>query len=107
VRRVAAAVAQKGPKGEFWVGEALERDILRRIDGYVRCIPCMRVMLMTLGNSRYPAALSTHHQHTMAYLPINIAKALSVDPSLIQRAVEGFYMRDPAQLRVSPLSSTV
>lgn len=38
----------------------------------------------------------------MAYLPINIAKALRVDPSLIQRAVEGFYMRDPAQLRVSP-----
>jgi hypothetical protein len=33
VRRVAAAVVKEGPKGEFWVGEALERDILRRIDG--------------------------------------------------------------------------
>lgn len=32
---------------------------------------------------------------------MDIARALSEDPELIQRAVEGFYVRDPAQLRAA------
>ncbi len=51
--------------------------------------------------SSYPGALKTHQHHTKAYLPISIAKALAVSPELIQKAVEGFYVRDPSQLRVS------
>lgn len=90
VRTLRRSLAQG--KAEFRVSEALEGDILNRINVY-------------------PAALETHHQHTIAYLPVNIAKALRTDPGLIQRAVEGFYMRDPAQLRVSrekrPLQSAL
>lgn len=48
----------------------------------------------------YPAALSTHQHHAKAYLPTKVARALNASPELIQRAVEGFYVRDPAQLRV-------
>ncbi|KAJ9104213.1 hypothetical protein QFC19_004030 [Naganishia cerealis] len=73
---------EEATQSKFWVGTALESDILQRINGY-------------------PDALATHHQHTKAYLPINIAKALKVSPDLVQRAVEGFYMRDPAQLRAA------
>ncbi|KAJ9119510.1 hypothetical protein QFC22_003218 [Naganishia vaughanmartiniae] len=73
---------QEATESKFWAGNSLENDILQRINGY-------------------PNALATHHQHTKAYLPVNIAKALTVSPDLVQRAVEGFYMRDPAQLRAA------
>lgn len=43
--------------------------------------------------------MSDHLHHTKAYLPLPVARALSQNPSLIQKAVEGFYVRDPAQLR--------
>ncbi|KAJ9096360.1 hypothetical protein QFC21_005181 [Naganishia friedmannii] len=86
--------SEEATKSKLWVGNALENDILQRINGY-------------------PDTLATHHQHTKAYLPVNIAKALQVSPDLVQRAVEGFYMRDPAQLRAAarttrfpPLPST-
>ncbi|KAI0001888.1 SGT1 protein-domain-containing protein [Russula vinacea] len=36
-----------------------------------------------------------------AYLPIDIAKALSVDPALVQKATEIFYTRDAVQLRAA------
>ncbi|TXT05023.1 hypothetical protein VHUM_03843 [Vanrija humicola] len=49
----------------------------------------------------YPAALKTHQHRTKVYLPVPIAKALHEAPDLIQRAVEGFYVRDPAQLRAA------
>lgn len=42
---------------------------------------------------------------TKAYLPLDIARALSVDPSLIQKPVETFYTRDAVQLRVSIFDS--
>lgn len=50
---------------------------------------------------RYPRAMGDHLHRTKAYLPVQIAKVLSRGPELVQRAVEGFYVRDPAQLRVS------
>ena len=37
---------------------------------------------------------------TRAYLPSDVAKALPVNPSLVQKAVETFYTRDGLQLRV-------
>ena len=45
--------------------------------------------------------MSEHLHHTKAYLPLPVARALSQNPSLIQKAVEGFYVRDPAQLRAA------
>lgn len=57
-------------------------------------------MTMCTANSSYPAALATHQHRAKAYLPEPIARALHTRPELIQRAVEGFYVRDPAQLRV-------
>ncbi|KAI0029146.1 SGT1 protein-domain-containing protein [Vararia minispora EC-137] len=50
---------------------------------------------------RYPAALSLHIHKTKAFLPIDIVKALAVQPSLVQKAVEVFYTRDPIQLRAA------
>jgi SGT1 protein len=49
---------------------------------------------------RYPNNLSHHVHKAKAYLPVDIAKALSTDPALVQKAVEAFYTRDAAQLRV-------
>ena len=51
----------------------------------------------------YPEALRTHQHRAKAYIPEKVARALAVEPKLIQRAVEGFYVRDPSQLRVSLL----
>jgi hypothetical protein len=53
-----------------------------------------------LSVERYPSSLSHHVHKAKAYLPIDIAKALSVDPALVQKATEIFYTRDAVQLRV-------
>ncbi|ORX34672.1 SGT1 protein-domain-containing protein [Kockovaella imperatae] len=62
--------------------QAIERAVWSRVEGY-------------------HGRLRDHLHRTNAYLPIGIAKALSVQPDLIQRAVEAFYVRDPAQLRAA------
>ncbi|KAI0304748.1 SGT1 protein-domain-containing protein [Russula brevipes] len=51
--------------------------------------------------ARYPASLSEHVHKAKAYLPVDIAKALSVNPELVQRAAEIFYTRDAVQLRAA------
>ncbi|KAL4068293.1 SGT1 protein-domain-containing protein [Scleroderma yunnanense] len=51
--------------------------------------------------SGYPDASRLHVHSTKAYLPIDIARALSVDPSLVQKPVEAFYTRDALQLRAA------
>ncbi|KAJ7630599.1 SGT1 protein-domain-containing protein [Roridomyces roridus] len=49
----------------------------------------------------YPAAAKNHVHATNAYLPVDIARALASDPSLIQKPVETFYTRDAIQLRAA------
>lgn len=49
---------------------------------------------------RYPSAARQHVHVTKAYLPLDIAKALSKERSLVQKAIETFYTRDAVQLRV-------
>jgi SGT1 protein len=49
---------------------------------------------------RYPNNLSHHVHNAKAYLPVDIAKALSINPTLVQKAAETFYTRDGTQLRV-------
>jgi hypothetical protein len=49
---------------------------------------------------RYPSSLSHHVHKAKVYLPVDIAKALSVNPALVQKATEIFYTRDAIQLRV-------
>jgi hypothetical protein len=78
--RRALTVAADG-RGQFYSPD-IEGDVWERISGY-------------------PGTLRTHHHRAKAYLPVNIAKALKVDPALGQRAVEGFYTRDAAQLRLA------
>lgn len=51
--------------------------------------------------SGYPAAAKSHVHTTKAYLPLDIARTLSVDPSLVQKPVETFYTRDAVQLRAA------
>jgi hypothetical protein len=51
--------------------------------------------------SSYPAAAKSHVHTTKAYLPLDIARALSIDPSLVQKPVETFYTRDAVQLRAA------
>ena len=48
----------------------------------------------------YPVSVKSHVHVTKAHLPVDIVKALSVYPSLVQKAVEAFYTRDAIQLRV-------
>ena len=49
---------------------------------------------------RYPSSLSHHVHKAKVYLPVDVAKALSVNPALVQKATESFYTRDAIQLRV-------
>ncbi|KAL4243144.1 Ecd family protein [Abortiporus biennis] len=49
----------------------------------------------------YPAAAAQHIHNTNAYLPVDIAKALSINPYLVQKAIETFYTRDALQLRAA------
>jgi hypothetical protein len=63
------------------------------------------VFVLCRGNTyhyveRYPDNLSHHVHKAKAYLPVDIAKALSTNPTLVQKAAEAFYTRDAAQLRV-------
>ncbi|KAF8624765.1 hypothetical protein AX15_005659 [Amanita polypyramis BW_CC] len=51
--------------------------------------------------SGYPAALKNHIHVSKAWIPIDVAKALAINPSLVQRAVEMFYTRDALQLRAA------
>ncbi|KAL0950808.1 hypothetical protein HGRIS_007573 [Hohenbuehelia grisea] len=51
--------------------------------------------------SSYPQALRSHVHVTKAWLPVDIARALSANPSLTQKPVETFYTRDAAQLRAA------
>ncbi|KAJ6574750.1 SGT1-domain-containing protein [Mycena capillaripes] len=49
----------------------------------------------------YPAAAKNHIHATKVYIPVDIARALASDPSLIQKPVETFYTRDAIQLRAA------
>jgi hypothetical protein len=49
----------------------------------------------------YPQAILQHTHLTKAYIPSDIALALTQEPSLVQRAVETFYTRDSLQLRAA------
>jgi hypothetical protein len=49
----------------------------------------------------YPHAAKQHIHTTLAHVPLDVARALSVNPSLVQKPVESFYTRDALQLRVS------
>ncbi|KAJ7655173.1 SGT1 protein-domain-containing protein [Mycena polygramma] len=49
----------------------------------------------------YPAAARSHVHATKVYVPLDIARALASDPSLIQKPVETFYTRDAIQLRAA------
>lgn len=45
--------------------------------------------------------MAKNHIHTtLAYLPMDIARALRKNPALVQKPVESFYTRDSVQLRV-------
>ncbi|TDL28785.1 SGT1-domain-containing protein [Rickenella mellea] len=51
--------------------------------------------------SGYPSYARQHIHTTKAYIPIEIAKALSQDVTLVQKATEAFYTRDAIQLRAA------
>ena len=78
----------------------VEEAVWKRISGYVMNVQIMLKHLAIIRNS-YPGAALQHVHVAKAFLPIDIAKALSQSPSLVQRAVETFYTRDASQLRVS------
>ncbi|GAA5826266.1 hypothetical protein JCM11251_007231 [Rhodosporidiobolus azoricus] len=47
----------------------------------------------------YPAKAEEHHHRTLAYLPTDIALALSDSPELVAEAIKAFYEREPATLK--------
>ncbi|KIJ68680.1 hypothetical protein HYDPIDRAFT_173344 [Hydnomerulius pinastri MD-312] len=51
--------------------------------------------------SGYPGAARNHMHITKVQLPVDIARALLADPSLIQKPIETFYTRDAIQLRAA------
>ncbi|TFY56123.1 hypothetical protein EVJ58_g7833 [Rhodofomes roseus] len=86
------------------------------IDDYISVLDASRVvrdpLIDTLAPSAveqlvwkrihgYPAAALQHVHVAKAYLPVDIAQALAVDPSLIQKPIETFYTRDALQLRAA------
>ena len=64
-------------------------------------LPTPSVMsLSSVLKLSYPEASRQHMHVARAYLPVDVAKALVVNPLLVQKAVETFYTRDGLQLRV-------
>ncbi|KXN83606.1 hypothetical protein AN958_01171 [Leucoagaricus sp. SymC.cos] len=51
--------------------------------------------------SGYPTSLREHLHTTRADVPVDVAKALLANPSLVQKVVETFYTRDAIQLRAA------
>ncbi|KAJ7071503.1 SGT1-domain-containing protein [Mycena amicta] len=51
--------------------------------------------------NEYPGAAKNHVHSTKVYIPVDIARALSFDPTLVQKPVETFYTRDTTQLRAA------
>ena len=76
----------------------VEKIIWQRISGSAFML--ILLVILTYCLCSYPAAIKNHVHVTKAHLPIDIVKALSAYPSLVQKAVEAFYTRDAAQLRV-------
>ncbi|KAI0935983.1 hypothetical protein AcV5_004245 [Taiwanofungus camphoratus] len=72
----------RDPLLDTQASEEVERTTWRRISGY-------------------PAAARQHVHITKAYVPIDIARALSIDSTLVQKPVETFYTRDAIQLRAA------
>lgn len=53
-----------------------------------------------------PADIKQQWHHTVAQLPIGVARILATDENLISRAVQAFYERDAIQLKVGLRSSS-
>lgn len=81
-------------------GSSLEKDF------WVKMSYLLILRTTLTGSKRYPNAAQHHVHVAKAFLPVDIVKAISQNPTLVQRAVETFYTRDAAQLRVCSLDST-
>ena len=88
----------RDPSVDTRVSKPIENAVLERISGYG---PFGRFIHNIHSRmTRYPDRVRSHVHHTSVVVPVDVAKALSVRPALVQRAVEAFYTRDALQLRV-------
>ena len=62
----------------------VEEVVWKRIAGYVLCI-AFGTREIYAPHTRYPAASRKHMHITKAYLPRDVAKALAVNPPLVQK----------------------
>ncbi|KZW02112.1 SGT1-domain-containing protein [Exidia glandulosa HHB12029] len=51
--------------------------------------------------ANYPGLARQHVHAARMHLPVDVARALSANPSLVQKAAEAFYTRDALQLRAA------
>ena len=92
----------RNPLAETRASSEIESAVWHRISGYdVHNDSATFSAHAFLLLWRYPAHARDHIHYARAQLPVNVAKALAVNPSLAQKAVETFYTRDALQLRVS------
>ncbi|EJD55386.1 SGT1-domain-containing protein [Auricularia subglabra TFB-10046 SS5] len=79
------------------------QDALRLVtDPNVNTVPDRKIQQAAFRRIENYPALARQHVHTArARLPVDIARALSAKPSLVQKAVEAFYTRDGLQLRAA------
>ncbi|GAA5860390.1 hypothetical protein JCM3774_000403 [Rhodotorula dairenensis] len=78
--RAAALELVRNPELDTLAPQAVQDAVWARIDSY-------------------PSKIREHHHRTLAYLPTDIALALSDSPSLIAEAVGAFYEREPGMLK--------
>lgn len=88
----------RDPSVDTLAPSGLEKVIWQRISGLA--FYWLELVLLPYYLCSYPASTKSHVHVTKAHLPVDIAKVLSVYPSLVQKAVETFYTRDTIQLRV-------
>lgn len=87
--------------------QPVQDAVWARIDG---CVPPpfpdngIREPTISSSSHSYPAKIREHHHNSLAYLPTDVALALSDSPSLIAEAVGAFYEREPGMLKVCLLS---
>ncbi|KAJ7129973.1 SGT1 protein-domain-containing protein [Mycena crocata] len=81
---------------------AVEDSLKILRDGSIDTVASLETQNAVWGRvNGYPAAAKKHFHTTKAYVPLDIARALASDPSLIQKPVETFYTRDAIQLRAA------
>lgn len=90
----------RDPSADTLAPADLQQIVWARIDRSDPVVYLSTSLALNYLACSYPAKITSHHHKTLAYLPVEIALALSDSPGLAAEAIGAFYEREPSTLRV-------